>query len=145
MKKYLIPTGALSILVVLVYFSLAIYIGSKAGIDTKIKSDAILILGAKAYHGSMYNPCLLFRVEHAVELYKAGYATKILVSGGNDIEDNINEADTMKKMAMEKGVPSEDILTEKEATSTYENFSLSKKIFDETDNRRLSLLPNLFI
>jgi len=118
MKKYLVSTGALFILVILVYFSLAIYIGSKTEIDTKVKSDVIFVLGAKSYWGRNFNPCLLSRVEHAVELYKAGYAPKILMSGGDDIEDHVNEADTMKKMAVEMGIPPEDIQTENQAKST---------------------------
>ncbi len=75
-----------------------------------------------------YNPCVLARVDHAVSLYKEGFASKILMSGGTDKETNANEAETMKKMAMESGVPETDILLEKESTSTYENLLLSQKI-----------------
>ena len=117
-----------------------------AGQDTKVKSDVILVLGGSAYSGtSCYgpicqhgfvphrrlNPCLVARVDHAVSLYKDHYAPKILMSGGNDKEDNANEAETMKKIATEAGVPEEDILMEKESTSTYENFALSQKIITE--------------
>jgi len=110
------------------YLSLAIYIGKIANEDTKSISDAILVLGAKSYHGNSYNPCLVSRVNHAVDLYKAKYATKILVSGGFDKEDHVNEAETMKKIAINLGVPSNNILLEKSSASTYENLLFSQKI-----------------
>jgi len=44
------------------YLSLAFYIRIKIDIDTKTQSDTIIILGAKAYHGNSYSPCLVSRV-----------------------------------------------------------------------------------
>jgi uncharacterized SAM-binding protein YcdF (DUF218 family) len=114
-----------------VYFSLALYIGEHAEKDTKVKSDGILVLGARSYIGGKYNPCLLSRMQHAVELFKDGYASKIVVSGGNDVEDGVNEAETMQKIATEMGINKKDILEEKSATSTYENFAFSQKILKQ--------------
>lgn len=53
------------------------------------------------------------------------------MSGGTDKEDNINEAETMKKIAIQAGVLGADILIEKESTSTYENLALSQKILNK--------------
>jgi len=110
------------------YLSLAFYIGKAANRDTKTRSDVILVLGVKAYRGDTYNPCLISRMTHAANLYKAKYAPKILVSGGFDKEDKANEAETMKKIAVNLGVPSKDILLEASSTSTYENLLFSQKI-----------------
>ena len=149
MKKFLILLSiiAASILLFSITFTaLLIYISNEAKQDTKVKSDVILVLGGSAYGGtSCYgpicqhdfvpqrrlNPCLVARVDHAVSLYKEHYAPKILMSGGNDKEDNANEAETMKKIAIDAGVPEADILMEKESTSTYENFALSQKIITD--------------
>jgi uncharacterized SAM-binding protein YcdF (DUF218 family) len=146
MKKFLILLSiftAIAMAALLVYVGLLFYISSKAEQDTKVKSDVILVLGGSAMGGtSCYgpicnkgfvpkprlNPCLVARVDHAVSLYKGEYAPKILMSGGTDKEDNVNEAETMKKIAMAAGVPEADILMEKESTSTYENFALSQKV-----------------
>jgi uncharacterized SAM-binding protein YcdF (DUF218 family) len=150
MKKFLmillvvITTIAVSTLVL--YAALLIYIGKEAEQDTKVTSDVILVLGGSAIGGTdcygpickqgfvpkpRLNPCLVARVDHAVALYKNHYATKILMSGGNDKEDNVNEAETMKKIAIKAGVPDVDILLEKASTSTYENFAFSQKILTE--------------
>ncbi len=110
-----------------IYLFLAIYIAIDVNHDTKSRSDVILVLGAKSYHGSSYNPCLVSRVEHAVDLYKARYAPKILVSGGFDREDHVSEAETMKKIAVKLGASPNDILLETLSSSTYENLLFSQK------------------
>jgi uncharacterized SAM-binding protein YcdF (DUF218 family) len=145
-KKILIVLSIIVTSIVLLYTVLLIYIGDKAKQDTKVKSDVIVVLGEGAYGGiscygsicqhgfvphPQYNPCLVVRVDHAVSLYKNHYAPKILMSGGTDKEDNVNEAETMKKIAIEAGVPGADILMEKESTSTYENLALSQKILNK--------------
>jgi uncharacterized SAM-binding protein YcdF (DUF218 family) len=113
-----------------------------------VKSGAIVVLGEAAMGGTScygprcqnraassphYNSCLVSRINHAVWLYKEHYAPNILMSGGTDKEDNINEADTMKKIAMEDGVPGADILVETKSASTYQNLVFSQKILNEAD------------
>src|SRR3989339_1858545 len=125
MKKLLRFFLFFSYLVFLAYFIILFYVGKNVYLDNKKKSDAILVLGAKAYKGSDYNPCLFARVEHAVDLYKQGFGKKIIMSGGNDIEDMVNEAKIMKKMAEELKVPSTAIILETKSSSSYENIFLS--------------------
>ncbi len=128
-KKYFVVASSLFITVIVgLYLFLALYVAKSTNQDTKTRSDAILVLGAKSFHGNSYNPCLVSRVKHAAELYKAKYAPKIIVSGGRDREDNVNESETMKKIAISHGVYSKDILLEPTATSTYENLLFSQKI-----------------
>ncbi len=147
MKKFLIILSGIVTFALLLYVALLLYIGNRAEQDTKVKSDVILVLGERAIGGTtcvgpicqkigfvphpQYSPCLVARIDQAVSLYKNGYAPKILMSGGNDKESNVNEAETMKKIATEAGVPEADILMEKESTSTYENLSFSQKILNK--------------
>lgn len=53
------------------------------------------------------------------------------MSGGTDKSDNVNEAETMKAIAIKDGVPEPDILTEDKSTSTYQNLAFSQKILDK--------------
>lgn len=130
------------------YFGLLTYIANRAEVDNKAKSDVIMVLGGTAIGGTScfgpickqgfvpkphINPCLVARVDHAVTLYKQHYAPKILMSGGTDKESNVNEAETMKKIALDAGVPESDILLEKESQSTFENFSLSQKVLKHSN------------
>jgi uncharacterized SAM-binding protein YcdF (DUF218 family) len=134
----------LIIFFIILYSSLSLYIAKQAEKDMPSKADAILVLGAKSYIDGKYNPCLEARVNHAMILYQSGYAHTIIVSGGNDREDDINEAETMKKIAMEKGIPSTAILEEKSATSTYENFSLSQKILKKNSIESVIIVTEPF-
>ncbi|WP_133135199.1 YdcF family protein [Legionella rowbothamii] len=129
---------------VVIYLLLAFHIAKNAEHDNKKQADAILVLGARIYRDNAINPCLVARVEHAVELYKAHYAPKLLVSGGVDKEDNVNEAQEMKRIAMSLGVPESDILLESESTSTYENMLLSKKIINEEHMHSIIIVTEPF-
>jgi uncharacterized SAM-binding protein YcdF (DUF218 family) len=146
MKESLVVLSILALSVILLYIAVLITIRNKGEKDTKVKSDIILVLGGRVISGTdcfgpicqkigfvpkpRYNPCVVARVDHAVSLYEDGYAPKIIMSGGTD-EDNVNEAETMKKIAIKAGVPESDILTEKNSRSTYENFTLSQKILNK--------------
>lgn len=129
---------------ILFYLVIAYYVKKEASQDNTRKSDLILVLGARASIHNTYNPCLYARVAHAVNLYKAHYANKILVSGGTDKEDNVNEAETMRKIAMSLGVLSTDILMETKSTSTAENFILSKTIITANHFKTIILVTEPF-
>jgi vancomycin permeability regulator SanA len=133
-KRLTLAAIAVLLLILTFYSSLAVNVARQATLDTKQKSDVILVLGARSYISGSYNPCLEARVKHAVELYKDQYAPMLLVSGGNDKEDNANEAETMKKIAIENGVEPRDIVLEKSASSTYENFLFAKKKLPENSS-----------
>jgi uncharacterized SAM-binding protein YcdF (DUF218 family) len=132
------------LLILIAYISIAVSVGIHAEKDTAKKSDAIMVLGARSYINGDYNPCLKARVIQAVALYKKSYAQKLIFTGGNDSEDNANEAETMKKIAVENGVKGEDILLEKKATSTYENFTLSKPILAKNKLHTILLVTEPF-
>ena len=53
------------------------------------------------------------------------------MSGGTDKGDNVNEAETMKKIAMQDGIPETNILMENKSTSTYQNLVFSQKILSK--------------
>ena len=80
------------------------------------KGDCILVLGGSSP--------FVDRVPKAVELYKAGLAPKIVMSGGpvwDTPYGRLSEADAMAACAMELGVPEEDIIRDNLARTTIEN------------------------
>ena len=124
---------ALALLPICMYIFIAIVTGIYVYKDNAIKSDVIIVLGAKAYTGDNFNPCLYSRVSHAVDLYNQGFASQIIMSGGDDAPGGPNEALAMKEMAMEQGVPGENILIERKSTSTHENLKFSKTLMEENN------------
>ncbi|MCW8444405.1 YdcF family protein [Fluoribacter gormanii] len=129
---------------IILYSFVAVYVIKNAEKDEKKHADVILVLGAKAYRHNSYNLCLVARVKHAVDLYRANFAPKLLFSGGTDTEDGANEARTMKKIALSLGVPKEDILLESASTSTYENLLFSKKLLQEKQLQSIILVTEPF-
>ncbi len=116
------------------YLFAYLLIATQATTDTARTSDVIMILGEESYWGERYNPCLVARVNHGVALYKKGYASKLLMSGGYDEnKPQHNEAETMKEIALARGVPEEDILLEKNSTSTYENLIFSRPLLEQNN------------
>ena len=89
--------------------------------------DCILVLGAGIVNGRP-SDMLADRLLTAVELYFAGAAPKILVSGDHGSED-YDEVNVMKDYVVEQGVPSEDVFMDHAGFSTYESVYRAKEIF----------------
>ena len=72
------------------------------------------------------------RVYKAAALYRAGKAPVVIVTGGNQpwAESKMAEADLMRNLLIEWGVPAEAILLEGSSQNTRENALYSKPILD---------------
>ncbi len=89
--------------------------------------DCIIVLGCGVW-GETPTPLLSDRLDAAVALYKSGIATKILMSGDHG-RTNYNEVSVMRKYAMDRGVPSEDIFMDHAGFSTYETMYRAADVF----------------
>ena len=83
-----------------------------------------------------------FRLNMASELYNAGYAPYIIVSGAQGEDEPTTEARYMADYLTNKGVPKENILLEEAAVSTYENFLFSKAIMDQQGFENAIIVSN---
>lgn len=90
--------------------------------------DCIIILGASVKNGDTPSPMLRDRLDKGIELYKAGAAPKILMSGDHGSE-YYNEVGVMKQYAIAQGVPSEDIFLDHAGFSTYESMYRAAEVF----------------
>ena len=90
--------------------------------------DAKVVLGCLVLEDG--TPCNILkdRLNTSIELYKNGVAPKIIMSGDHS-SDEYNEVASMKKYAVEAGVPSEDIFMDHAGFSTYETMYRAKEIF----------------
>lgn len=91
------------------------------------KSDCILVLGAGVW-GDKPSPMLEDRLNQAINLYKNNVSSKIIMSGDHGTEE-YDEVNIMKKYAIEKGVPSEDIFMDHAGFSSYDSIYRAKAIF----------------
>lgn len=97
-------------------------------IPQKSEYDCILVLGCGVYSDGTPSPMLEDRLKKAIELYKAGTASKILMSGDHG-QKNYDEVNIMREYALEHGVPEEDIFMDHAGFSTYESMYRAKEVF----------------
>lgn len=81
---------------------------SRLDADTVRPADAAVVLSTRAYEGGRLNPCLVARVEAAVELYRAGKVKKLVMTGGVS-RDLQSSAGNMQMIAEKMGVSKADI------------------------------------
>jgi uncharacterized SAM-binding protein YcdF (DUF218 family) len=120
--------GGVSALGLLIYLVPGIYILTHMSQNTARPSDAVLVLGSRAYIDGRVNPCLEGRVRQGVKLVREGLARYLIVSGGLDIEDGRSESATMAQVAQDLGLRPEQIVQEPKATSTYQNLLYGSEI-----------------
>ncbi len=93
------------------------------------KADCIIVLGCQVKPGGTPSHMLQDRLDRAIELYKAGVAPKLLMSGDHGTKE-YDEVHAMKNYAINAGVPSEDIFMDHAGFSTYESIYRAKEIFE---------------
>lgn len=108
--------------------------------NTIAEADVALVFGASVYRDEP-SPVFAERINHGIWLYKEGYVSKILISGGNEHYGNI-EAEVARKYAKEKGIPENDILIETESKNTEENIVYSKDIILENGFKRIIVVSD---
>ena len=83
---------------------------------------AVVVLGAAQYDGKP-SPVLRARLDHAVALWRAGYAPWLIVTGGRGTGDTTSEAAVSRRYAVQRGVPAAAILLESEGRTTSQSMS----------------------
>jgi uncharacterized SAM-binding protein YcdF (DUF218 family) len=85
--------------------------------DEQRAADAIVVMGAAQYDGRP-SPLFAARLDHAVELYRAGLARRFIVTGGKADGDRTTEAASGRAYAIARGVPGDAILVEDGSRTT---------------------------
>jgi uncharacterized SAM-binding protein YcdF (DUF218 family) len=102
--------------------------------DGAREADAIIVLGAAQWNGQP-SPVLKERLDHALELYEAGLAPRIVLTGGKQIGDAFTEANTGYRYLLDKGVPLDALQLEDQGTSTWDSLKAVHEVVlpEETD------------
>ena len=77
--------------------------------DDQSATDAIVVMGASQYDGRP-SPVFAGRLDHVVELYRAGVAPVVVTVGSNMPGDRFTEAGSGKQYLIEAGIPAEAIV-----------------------------------
>jgi uncharacterized SAM-binding protein YcdF (DUF218 family) len=107
-------------------------VDTRAQVDKARSADTIIVLGAAVLPGGRAGLSLSARTQHAIALYKAGYASHLILSGGLGRYPPA-EAEVMREMASAAGVPADAMVLEDASHSTEENLANSKGLMDAHD------------
>jgi uncharacterized SAM-binding protein YcdF (DUF218 family) len=119
-------------------------------IEQMESADAIVVLGGGVSTPS--SPRLYAeisaagdRVLHAARLFRAGKASWIIVSGGRGMvpgKDADSEAEAMRSVLIELGVPEDAVIAEEESRNTRENAISTKRILDSRGFKKILLVTS---
>ena len=133
MRKFLIGLtiflGILATLAGVVFFGLGFYLSPQ---DKLEQADAIVVVSGGQ---------TTTRAEYGIELYKQGYAPKIIFSGGA-LDDGPSNAIAMRQQAIEAGLSDDNILLDEDAQNTYENAVNSKRLMDDIGAKKVILVTS---
>lgn len=94
------------------------------------RAEAIVVLGAAQYDGRP-SPVFRARLDHAIALWRAGRAPRLIMTGGRQPSDRTTEAATGAAYAMAEGVPQDALLMEDRGRSTLESLEAVAEILEE--------------
>ncbi len=100
-------------------------------VNTIPKNKVGLLLGTSKYlNGGGINPYYQYRIDAAVQLFKAGKIDYVLVSGDNSAV-NYNEPEKMKRDLVTRGIPEERIFLDHAGFRTLDSILRCKDVFGE--------------
>jgi len=132
MKRLLIVIGVIGLMVLAAPFVLD-HLGRRLIVgDPLVKADVIIVLAGDD-NGE--------RVAEGAELFRAGYAPYMLMSGG-PLAWKLTYAEWMKKQATESGVPAARILLQDRSRSTIEDARFSLPIVKQQGFKSVILVTS---
>ena len=117
----------------------AMQIKAQSDIDEALPADVIIIMGAAEYRGRP-SPVLRARIDHALDLYRRKLAPRIMTTGGAGGDPVYTEGEVARNYLVRQGVPSEAILVEKEADSTWKSTAIAAEMM-----RRMNLRSAILV
>jgi uncharacterized SAM-binding protein YcdF (DUF218 family) len=111
--------------------------------DQRRAVDAIVVLGAAQYNGRP-SPVLRARLDHALTLYREGYAPLIVVTGGVGRRDTLSEATVGRRYLIAREVPDEAVVEQPVGRSTRTSMTAVGTWLHERKLNRVLLVSDPF-
>ena len=112
-------------LIYIAVLQMKIYQSSHQEVPTE--ADYVIVLGARV-KGTIPSLSLQYRIDAAAQYLLKNEETIVIVSGGQGPDEDLSEAEAMRRGLVSQGIKAERILLEDQSTSTYENIAFSKKL-----------------
>ena len=111
--------------------------------DEARRAQAIVVFGAAQYDGRP-SPVLQARLDHAVDLYRRGYADSIAVTGGRQPGDRFTEATASARYLGRKGVPDDSVLREVTGRNSWQSLAATSAFLKARGVKRVLLVSDPF-
>ena len=111
--------------------------------DQRRPVDAIIVLGAAQYNGRP-SPVLRARLDHAIVLYREGYAPMIVVTGGVGRGDTLSEAIVGRRYLVAREVPEESVIAQPVGRNTRTSMTAVGEWLHDRGLRRVLLVSDPF-
>lgn len=116
-----------------------VHVGNR---DEAGPADAIVVLGAAAYD-AVPSPVFEARIEHGLDLYRAGHAPTLIFTGGyGGATARFSEAQVARRYALRHDVPDSAILIESRSRTTLENLVEARQLMQAHDLRRVIIVSD---
>ncbi len=116
-----------------------VHVGNR---DDAGPADAIVVLGAAAYD-AVPSPVFEARIEHGLDLYRAGHAPVLIFTGGyGGAKARFSESQVARRYALRHDVPDAAILIESRSRTTLENLIETRRLLQEHRLRRVIIVSD---
>ena len=131
--RWLRRVVALAVLAVALLLAVSEYVelsyAGRIGSRTEVPDQPVaLVFGAGLAPGGVPSPVLKQRMDAAIALYRTGKVQKLLLSGDNT-DPYHDETKAMRRYALDRGLPSRDVIGDYAGVSTYDSCYRARFIF----------------
>ena len=111
--------------------------------DYRRPADAVVVFGARAYKDGRLSDALQDRIRTACDLYRAGLAKRLVLSGGPG-DGPVTEAEAMRHYALTHGVPAEDIYLDNQGVNTEATVRNTAPLFQQWHAHRVLAVSHFY-
>ena len=104
--------------------------------------DAIVVLGAGAYDAGTLTPDSAYRLVRGVQLFRAGHAPLLILSGGGHRGTRVSDARAMANVAASLGLDAASVLVDDMPSSTSQQAQSVARIAGERRIRSIALVTS---
>jgi len=138
-RRWMIAAGGVC-LFALSPLALMLFFGNT---DYRRPADAVVVFGARAYKDGRLSDALQDRIRTACELYRAGLAKRLVLSGGPG-DGPVTEAEAMRHYALTHGVPAEDIYLDNQGVNTEATVRNTAPLFQQWHAHRVLAVSHFY-
>jgi len=136
-----IVLGAVAVYLLVFYTNLAWWCAEPLRLSAApVKADAIVVFAGGVGESGKAGGGHQERVKRAVDLYKAGYGDVLVLSSG--FVYSFKEAEVMRALAIDQGIPAGQIVLEEHAANTHENVTYVSRILHDHKWKRILLVSS---